>query len=412
MTRSMRIAYIVPYIPNLIRVRSYNLLVHLAKSGIDVTLFTVSTNERDNADVAVLKTKLSNVIARKQPILRSFLNCLSVLPTRTPLQSVFSWNPHLQADFAREQKREKFDLVHVEHLRGSKYGMMVRAMFPEAPIVWDSVDCISHLFAQTSERSRSIMGKFISTLELNRTRIAEGELTCLFDHILITSPVDRELLLQLSPPGKVAASVSVLPNGVDLEYFRRNTDQPRDAETIVFSGKMSYHANVSMADHLVREIMPKVWKKYPVAKLIIVGKDPPQKVRKFAHDPRVEVTGTVKDIRPYLWKATVAVVPLVYGAGIQNKILEAMASKTPVVTTSSAFSGLCGTPGKDALVGDTAWDFSDAILRLIESLPLQQEIGKAGYAYVRKYHDWSNVSADLVSIYRNLIVEKGCQPSA
>ncbi len=407
----MRVAFIVPYIPSLIRVRSYNLLSQLVKQGINVTLFTVATSDGEMRDLATLKANLSDTFVRNQPIWRSALNCAFALPTKIPFQSVYSWNSHLQSDFAREHTRTPFDLVHVEHLRGSKYGRMIKAEFPELPVVWDSVDCISHLFAQTSERSRSIVGKFISTIELNRTQITEGELTSLFDRVLITSPVDRESLLRLTPPGKVVAPISVLPNGVDLEYFQRKTDRPRDAETIVFSGKMSYHANISMADYLVQEIMPKVWAKHPTTKLIIVGKDPPQKVRKFAQGPCVEVTGTVEDIRPYLWKATVAVVPLVYGAGIQNKILEAMASETPVVTTSSAFSGLDGTPGNDALVGDTAHDFSDAILRLIESPPLQKEIGKAGYAYVRKCHDWSKVSADLVSIYRSLILEKGFQPS-
>ncbi len=401
----MRVAFVVPYVPNLIRVRSYNLLLQLAKQGIDVTLFTIATNAEEEREALALRDKISDVVVRRQSPWRSMVNCMAALPTKTPLQSVFSWNPHLQADLTIRQGSDCFDVIHVEHLRGSKYGRIIKSNFPNIPVVWDSVDCISHLFAQTSARSKSPAGKWMSALELKRTRKAEGELVGLFDHILITSPVDRDELLRVALPRKTVP-VSILPNGVDLEYFRRTTDHPRDEETIVFTGKMSYHANISMVDHLVHEIMPKVWVKRPTAKLIIVGKDPPRRVREFAQNSLVEVTGTVEDIRPYLWRATAAVVPLVYGAGIQNKILEAMASETPVITTSAAFLGLQANPGTDALIVDTAEDFSEAIVRLIENQALQREIGSAGLRYVNTHHDWSDISSQLVTCYRTAISQK------
>jgi glycosyltransferase involved in cell wall biosynthesis len=376
------------------------------KLGVDVTLFTVSTNDRDHADAEALAASLSDVIVHKQPLWRSLLNCLSVLPTKTPLQSVFSWNPRLQSDIAGRHRHEKFDLIHVEHLRGSKYGRLARSMFPDLPIIWDSVDSISHLFEQTYSRSRSLTGKLISALELGRTKRAEGELISVFDHILITSQVDKAALMRLAQSDDVEARVSVLPNGVDLGYFRRNTNQPRDQETIVFSGKMSYHANVSMVDYLVREIMPQVWVKHPTVKVVIVGKDPPRKILKVAENPLIEITGTVDDIRPYLWRATIAVVPLVYGAGIQNKILEAMATGTPVVTTSAAISSLRATAGEDALVADSAEAFAATVIRLMENPVLRHRVGCAGLEYVNRYHDWKKMTAELVGIYEQAIIQK------
>lgn len=402
----MRVAFIVPYIPSLIRVRSYNLLNQLVKQGVDVTLFTVATSDGELRDLATLKGNLSDTFVRNQPVWRSALNCAFALPTKIPFQSVYSWNSQLQADFAREHTRTPFDLVHVEHLRGSKYGRMIKAELPGLPVVWDSVDCITHLFAQTRGQSRSLRGKLISGLELDRTRRAEGELTTLFDHVLITAPNDRDALMQLTPAGKTPAPISILPNGVDLEYFRRRTDQPRDAETVVFTGKMSYHANVSMADYLVRQIMPHVWKKRPAVRVVIVGKDPPRKIQALAQNPLVTVTGTVDDIRKYLWTATVAAVPLIYGAGIQNKILEAMAGETPVVTTSAAFSSLRGTPGVEALVGDTPEDFAGAILRLLEDQNLRSKVGQAGYRYVNACHDWKQIVSDLTVVYEQTLVRK------
>jgi glycosyltransferase involved in cell wall biosynthesis len=218
--------------------------------------------------------------------------------------------------------------------------------------------------------------------------------------------IDKNALTKLVPDGKEPAPISVLPNGVDLDYFTPNTAVPRDPETIVFSGKMSYHANISMVKYLVGEVMPRVWESRPEVLLMIVGKDPPSDVKSMAGDPRVIVTGTVKDIRPYLWQATVAVVPLVYGAGIQNKILEAMATETPVVTTSKAISALQALPGRDILVADTSTDFSIEILRLAGNKSSRMEVAKMGLQYVQKHHDWAGIASQLVNEYHELVLHK------
>jgi glycosyltransferase involved in cell wall biosynthesis len=154
-----------------------------------------------------------------------------------------------------------------------------------------------------------------------------------------------------------------------------------------------------MVDRLVKEIMPKVWSSQPGVKLIIVGKDPPRRIRELARNDLVEVTGTVADIRPYLWKATVAVVPLIYGAGIQNKILEAMATETPVVTTTRAISSLHARLGRDVMTGDTADEIASAIIELLGNPVMQKAVGWAGYQYVSENHDWGQIGSQLVAIY-------------
>src|SRR6185436_6066393 len=146
--------------------------------------------------------------------------------------------------------------------------------------------------------------------ELPRTKKAEGNLICNFDHALVTSATDKNALLELANDEKPLSPLSVLPNGVDLDYFCPNPAMQRKPETIVFSGKMSYHANISMVKYLVAEIMPRVWKIRPGARLIIVGKDPSTEIKELGRNPLITVTGTVDDIRPFLWQATVSVVPL------------------------------------------------------------------------------------------------------
>jgi glycosyltransferase involved in cell wall biosynthesis len=402
----MRIAYIVPYVPNLIRTRPYNLITELASQGHEVVVFTLGSGYQDLADVESLKKKGIEVHYQVMPVWRSLLNSLLTLPSSRPLQTVYSWHQGMVRQIVEllgtRKSEKKFDVVHVEHLRGSRYGEFIKSRFPELPLVWDSVDSISHLFRQASTHGRGAFGNLISRFELPRTEWAEGRLTCLFDHVLITSETDKIALLKLVQDEAIPAPISVLPNGVDLDYFQPNPSIQREPETIVFSGKMSYHANVAMVKYLVSDVMPRIWEQRPSARLTVVGKDPPADVRALGKNPLITITGTVEDIRPYLWTATVAVVPLIYGAGIQNKILEAMAVGTPVVTTTKALSSLRLTPDKDILVADTADGFSSKVLNLLENPALQRSVGDAGLHYVRKHHHWGEIVSKLTAIYHEV----------
>lgn len=149
--------------------------------------------------------------------------------------------------------------------------------------------------------------------------------------------------------------------------------------------------------------MPRIWKVRPAARLYIVGKDPTPDIKELQKDPRIIVTGTVEDIRPFLWRATVSVVPLLYGAGIQNKILEAMATGTPVVTTCGALSALEAQPDEHLLVSDDPDGFSQAVLKLMQDPKLQKKIAEAGEAYVRANHQWVSIASRLVHVYEQVL---------
>lgn len=395
----MKIAFVVPYVPNQIRTRSYNLISSLTELGNAVDVFTLGSSQADIHDAELLKANC--FYYQHQPLWRSLFNSALAVPSNKPLQSVYSWNPKLAAQL--KSLLPKYDVVHVEHLRGSAYGMFIKSHFPSMPVVWDSVDCISYLFKQAASQSGSLFGKLMTRFELERTRGAEGRLLGAFDHVLVTSATDKHALLDTVPEGVKAAPITVLSNGVDQDYFRVNLDIERDPDTLVFSGKMSYHANVSMVMYLLNEIMPRLWAKRPSVRLVVVGKDPPAALRKLGDSSRVLVTGTVDDIRPFLWKAIAAVVPLVYGAGVQNKILEAMATGTPVITNSKVLASLAVTPEKELLVADSADEFAAAVFKLIEDPGSGRAVGEAGLQYVRKHHSWRESARQMTDIYGHLI---------
>lgn len=413
----MKILFVVPYVPSLIRVRPYNLIRSLAARGHQVSLLTLWVNEQEREELQRLESVCREVKGLHLPRSRSFLNSLMALPTRQPLQSVYCWQPAL-AEQALElvQGAEPFDIVHVEHLRGARYGLHLKAASLKTgasipPVIWDSVDSISLLFKQAASQSKNFFNRWITRLELGRTEHYEGWLTGQFDRTLVTSNNDRQALLALSGANGAAARLKVLPNGVDLDYFQHGKQTSRLADTLVISGKMSYHANINMALHLVNDIMPLVWKERPEVKVQIVGKDPPREILSLAHNPSVTVTGTVADIRPYLRQAAVAAVPLTYGAGIQNKVLEAMACGTPVVSTPQSVSAIQAVPGQDLLVADDPPTFARSLLCLLDNPDRRLQIGESGRRYVETHHHWDTITAALEHVYLEALAERAAVPA-
>jgi glycosyltransferase involved in cell wall biosynthesis len=439
----MRILFITPYIPNRIRVRPYQWLRALVQRGHELTLLAVWTVPEELADIEALREIGVRVVAHQLPQWRSLANAAGALFSNLPLQAVYSIEPHLMRSLEVVLAEEQLDVVHVEHLRGAQYGLYARnsAIAAQgkrpAPVVWDSVDCISHLFQQAAQHSRSMRGRMMTRLDLPRTQRYEGKLVRQFDHVLVTSPADKAALIDLArrserPPSQlddgepcrqVDEKLSVLPNGVDLEYFTPTSKADACAAgptqfaspRIVFSGKMSYHANITAAHHLVHEIMPPVWAQRPDAEIWIVGKDPTPEVCALANDGvkssngqmapqgRVVVTGSVPDIRPYLHQAAVAVAPIVYGAGIQNKVLEAMACGRPVIASTQAASALAVENGRELLIAGDSASFAQAITFLLDDPQRREELAHKGRAYVEQKHSWQRASAQLEEIYEGAI---------
>jgi glycosyltransferase involved in cell wall biosynthesis len=429
----MKILFIAPYVPNSIRVRPYQMIRSLAQRGHELTLLTVSTSQSEQADIEALRAVGIHVLAYRLPRWRSVGNGLRALASRLPLQAAYSVHPGLMQTLEKILREQLPDVIHVEHLRGVQFGLRAKSYRQDngsghsatagkrIPVVWDSVDCISHLFEQASQQSRSLRGRMMTRIDLNRTRRYEGWLVHQFDQVVVTSPADCVAFAQLASRtasigrkeavnglrAELAHKLNVVPNGVDLAYFAPN-GAARETAQIVFSGKMSYHANVTAALHLVKDIMPGVWARRPDAQVWIVGKDPAPEVRALAStngaaSRRVFVTGTVPDLSPYLQKATLAVAPISYGAGIQNKVLEAMACGAPVVASRKATAALAVACGRELLIADDTTAFTEAILHLLDNPQRRNELGLSGRTYVEQRHSWDQAVACLEQVYHKAL---------
>jgi len=377
----------------------------LAAAGHDVTVITPWGRPEEQSALAEMAAAGVRVVAEPISRLRSVWNCARALPGRDPLQAHYSWLPRLARRLACLIRDTSVDVLHVEHLRGARYGLeaadlMSRAGLRRLPIVWDSVDCISSLFRRAATESAAARVRAAAKFELPRTERYEPHVAARFDRVLMTSEVDRLDLLQLAERASAnlrSDHVAVVPNGVDLGYYCPSTDA-REPLTLVITGKMSYHANATAAVRFVEEVMPAVWRQLPDVRLCIVGKDPPPDVAKLG-GPKVLVTGVVEDIRPYLRRAAIAVAPIQYGVGIQNKVLEAFACGTPVVATPQAVSALEAKPGRDVVVASGPAELAGSIISLLRDPGRQVSIGAAGRAFVEGHHDWRTIAVRLAEIY-------------
>jgi glycosyltransferase involved in cell wall biosynthesis len=158
---------------------------------------------------------------------------------------------------------------------------------------------------------------------------------------------------------------------------------------------MDYFPNVDAVTHFSREVFPRVRRRVPDARFVIVGKNPLPAVRRLTGFSGVHVTGTVADVRPFLRQAAVAVAPLRIARGIQNKVLEAMAMGLPVVATSKAHEGLAARPGQHLFVEDDPTQFAKLVAGLLEAAGLRAEVGRAARQFVETHHCWAASMAKL-----------------
>jgi len=159
-----------------------------------------------------------------------------------------------------------------------------------------------------------------------------------------------------------------------------------------------------MVVYLLEQIMPLIWAKRPEVKLWIVGKDPTPEIKEKANHPNVTVTGMVPDVRPYLQRATIAVAPLTYGAGMQFKVLENMACGTPVVATPLAVSALTeAIHDRDLMVAQEPVEFAGKVTQLLEDACLRQVMGESGRLFVERFYSWDRIIAQLEEVYHGVI---------
>jgi glycosyltransferase involved in cell wall biosynthesis len=282
-------------------------------------------------------------------------------------------------------RREKFDCIVCDFL------------FP-APNMPDLSSCVlfqhnveSTIWKRHVQHAATPLHRWYFRLQERRMAAYEGEVCRSVKSIIAVSETDAEIMKRDYGARRVAA----VPTGVDVEYFTP-VETTAPSGDLVFVGAMDWMPNIDGAQWFVNEILPFIRKRLPECTLTLAGRKPvPALLDLGRKDPRIRVTGTVPDIRPYLWNAKVCIVPLRIGGGTRLKIFESMAARVPVVSTTVGAEGLPVENGNTIYLADDPQTFAARCLELLESKPAAQKLAAEAWDMVSSRFSWEAVSREF-----------------
>jgi glycosyltransferase involved in cell wall biosynthesis len=280
-------------------------------------------------------------------------------------------------------ERESFDCAVVDHLAPTAY-------FPDLPnAVFFQHNVETVIWRRHVQHAADPLRRWYFGLQAKRMLAYERRVSRAAGQIVAVSPTDAEEMRRLFG----VTGVVEIPTGVNIEYFRPPESFPAVGADLVFVGSMDWLPNVDGVLYFAREVLPLIRKRRAECSLTIVGRTPPQKVLALAErDPGICVTGTVPDIRPYLWGSTVSVVPLRIGGGTRLKIYEAMAARIPVVSTTIGAEGLTIHPPDDIRIADRPEDFAERCLELLEDNGERRRVSQSAWNMVNANFSWEQVA--------------------
>ena len=279
--------------------------------------------------------------------------------------------------------REGFDTAVVDHLAPTSYfPFLERAVFFQ-----HNVETV--IWRRRVEHAPAGPSRWYNAVQARRMHEYEGRVSRKAGRIVAVSETDAREMRELFQVQEVA----VIPTGVNLEYFGRPASVVDGKTDLVFVGSMDWLPNVDGVLWFVREVLPIIRRRRGGCSLTIAGREPPPEIRRLAEeDPGISVTGTVPDIRPFLWGAALSIVPLRIGGGTRLKIYESMAAGISVVSTGVGAEGLSVHPPEDIRIADSAEGFAECCVALLADAAGRVLMAKAALEMVVGRYSWEHVS--------------------
>jgi polysaccharide biosynthesis protein PslH len=340
----------LPFAPNRgDRIRAYHILGHLSRYASVDLLSLVHDADEESAAGEIATARVH--VVRTTPW-RNRVRSAVRLATSTPLTHTMLDAPALEQAVAAMVRRTRPDVI-LAYCSGVARLALSDAL-KDIPLVLDMVDVDSAKWLALSRTTPLPLG-WVYGREARCLGRFESQIVAHARTTLVVNERERRTLTEAMP----GADIRTVANGIDLAKFRPVTNHVSEPHA-VFCGVMNYQPNEEAALRLVQHIWPTVRAAQPNARLVIVGANPTDRLRNAASgDATISVTGSVPDVRPYLWNAAVSVAPLTTARGLQNKVLEALAADLPVVTTPAVAEGLpdsvmpgCVVAGNDAATAD------------------------------------------------------------
>lgn len=317
--------------------------------------------------------------------------------SRSPFSVIAHRSREFRTAIHRTLAAHPIDLVHYDTLALAQFMPPGR----RTPSTLTHHNIESQLMARRAAKETNPLARLYLRNEAAKLRAYESAHCRDFDLNIVVSDADAQTLQSIVP----GIHTQTVVNGVDVDYFRPapaergSTSEP----ALIYTGGMNMFANRDAVMYFLREIWPTVKAGMPAVRFYAVGQDPPEEVLRIAAaDPQVIVTGYVDDIRPYVNRAAVYVVPLRVGGGTRLKVVDAMAMGKAIVSTRIGAEGIRVTEGRDVLLADEPQHFAETTLRLLRDPQARARLGAAARLLAEDAYSWDHVGAKLQGAYESI----------
>lgn len=385
----------IPYPTNTgARIRTFNLIKHAQKDA-KVTVATMVHDEGYAGRLGVLREHCAGVefVSKPPSSVFEFYGGLfkSLFSSRPFIVDKHQYAPYT-AKVQQLLKSGKFDLVHCDSISLAPIVMTLTTI----PTLLTEHNMEAIIWQRYYEEEKAWARRWYIKQQYKKIFQFEKAACKAVDLVVAVSDEDK---VRLKSQYGVDNAV-VVPNGVDTDFFSPR-ETPVEADSIVFTGSMDWRPNQDAIYYFYETIWPRIVAKRPKAKFWIVGRKPPDRIVAMGKmDKRITVTGTVDDVRDYTARGAVYVVPLRIGGGSRLKILEALAMKKAIVSTTIGAEGLHLADGKDLILADSPDTFANQVVSLFDDATKRASLGEHGCVTILKQYDWRSVAKLQVAAWQ------------
>ncbi|MBI5465088.1 glycosyltransferase [Candidatus Gottesmanbacteria bacterium] len=390
----MRVLFLSPLLPYPLfsggQIRAFNLIKELSQSH-QITLFSFIRSEEERRYLPQLQKFCSKIVLRKRRKAWTPFNVLLTGFSYYPFLMSLYWDPVFTKMINEELIDGKYDLIHVE-----TFYLMHTLPSTTLPIVLSEQNIEYLVFKRFAERANLIFKLFLY-FDVAKLKIWEKFFWQKAKKIVTASTLDKQII------EKKRAQVSLVPNGVDLEYFRDLGKKPHNFPTILFVGNFKWLQNRDAGNFLITEIWPNIRKEIPGAKLLVVGRDAPQKLKEAIVESGAVLREDVAEITEVYQETDLLLAPIRIGGGTKFKILESMAAGIPVVTTKEGIEGLEVKDGQEVLVGETEEELIRGVIKILENKKLRVNLAYNARKKILAEYNWQKIGKELERVWQEAV---------
>jgi glycosyltransferase involved in cell wall biosynthesis len=377
------------------KIRAFNLIKGVALDH-ELTLCTFVENPEERQHLRELVPVCKRVLPlfpRKLSAFGSIGLFFQNLFSRKPLVFQKKWSGAVYEEIRAELNSGKYDLIHCEDL------MMAQFIFDYTgvPKVLDINQYESLVYKRVALMSKGFFRRRLSRWQWRKMQRYENYIFKFMDILLVATKKDR-VHLDHSSPG---AWVEEIPNGLDSAFYSTEKISLANQQNILLPININGASDEDALVHFFTRIWPVIKRKRENARLYIVGKELHKNLKILEQHPDIIVNNRVEDIRPFVAKSNVVVVPHRKNGIASNYLLEALAMGKTVVATSASCKGLEVTHGKEIVIADDPGQFAQDVLQAMNNPELGQNLGRQARTFVEQNYDWKVISARLKQVYNS-----------